>query len=67
MDSGKELRGYEGHEDTIIAVAVRVWDVEERKQLRTLTGHEGPVWAVAITRDVCRPARRASCWCKVPR
>jgi len=67
VDSGKELRGYEGHEDTIIAVAVRVWDVEERKQLRTLTGHEGPVWAVAITRDVCRPARRASCWCKVPR
>jgi WD40 repeat protein len=33
--------------------AIKLWDVESRKELATLTGHGDAVWAVAFSPDGC--------------
>ncbi len=64
---GSELQRIEGHQGSVIAVAItpdgrrvvsgsddktlKVWDLETGRQERTLEGHQHSVYAVAITPD----------------
>jgi WD40 repeat protein len=67
LDTGKELRRFEGHKDHVPGLAfapdgktlasasfdrtVRLWSVADGKELKQLTGHAGQVWSVAFSRD----------------
>jgi WD40 repeat protein len=67
VESGKEIRRFQGHTATVESVGfshdgrravsgaddatARVWDVETGKELYRFEGHPGGVWAVAFTPD----------------
>lgn len=67
VSTGKELRRFEGHTDTVGSLAfsptgryavsggwdhtVRLWDLATGKEVRTLLGHEEAVWSVAYSPD----------------
>jgi WD40 repeat protein len=66
-ESGRELRTFSGHSDTVFSVAfspdgrrlasgsadrtLRIWDTATGTQLASLSGHEGPITSLAFSPD----------------
>jgi WD40 repeat protein len=67
LETGEELRSFQGHQNAVLAVAfspdgtravsgsfdmsARLWDVETGRELRRYVGHNAAVGAVAVTPD----------------
>lgn len=67
IDSGTEIRRFEGHRSAVTAVAVsrdggralsgsqdltlRLWDIKARNESQDVEGHTEPVWAIGVLPD----------------